>query len=302
MINRFLVLMCIISAMIACKGGNSESKIKSDASAVIKKNHEVSQSVSLPEIWRWRSDDKSREFTVKIIRLTKDSLIAQYCAVYDNGAKMDCDFDQNINIKAAFDKEKNAYIGTFNSFFNSGKGICSIERSANSLAWKILKIPAGEYYAPTGCILKKQEGFNEKTASADKKSAANSDIYPLDNSNLSEKISLKTNADDYLKQLFSQKYQLTIDAYAELPSNGDYSLFMINNVSGDSDLMYLITVKGQKLIDGLEIANSNGDDEEETVFSLDKAGQVSIYSKTADQKTLQNIYQLSDNGKFIKRK
>lgn len=303
MINRFLVLMCIICTMMACKGGNSGDKITSDSSATAKKNEDVLKSVALPETWRWRSDDKSREFTVKILRLTKDSLVAQYCAVYNNGEKMDCDFDQNINIKAAFDKKKNAYVGTFNSFFNSGKGICSIQRSDNSLSWKILKIPAGEYYAPTECILKKQENVVEKAPSPDKKNTGlNSNIYPFDNSNFSEKISLKTTADDQLKQLFNQKYQLNIDAYSELPSNGDYSLYLINNVSGDSDLMYLVTVKGQKLIDGLEIANSNGGEDEETVFSVDKADQVSIYSKTGDRKTLQDIYQLSDNGKFIKRK
>lgn len=295
--------MCIVCTMMACKGGNSEDKIASGSSAITKKNGNISKSVSLPETWRWRSDDKSREFTVKILKLTKDSLVAQYCAVYNNGEKMDCDFDQNINIKATFDKKKNAYVGTFNSFFNSGNGICSIQRSDSSLFWKILKIPAGEYYAPTECILKKKEDIAEKAHSTDKKNTGlNSNIYPFDNSNLSEKISLKTTPDDQLKQLFNQKYQLNIDAYSELPSNGDYSLYLINNVSGDSDLMYLVTVKGQKLIDGLEIANSNGGEEEETVFSLDKADQVSVYSKTGDRKTLQDIYQLSDNGKFIKRK
>ena len=49
-------------------------------------------------------------------------LFAQYCAVYNNWQKLDCDFEENINIKAAFNKSQEAYIGAFQSFFQFGKG------------------------------------------------------------------------------------------------------------------------------------------------------------------------------------
>lgn len=305
MINKFLILLCIASTIISCKGGDSKSEKSPESitNFVKAKTTNEENNVSLPESWRWKSQDKSREFTIKIVKLTHDSLIAQYCAVYGNGEKLDCDFEDNFNIKAAFDQKRGMYIGTFKSFFNSGKGICSIKRTDNSLIWKILKIPSGEYYAPDECILQRNENIS-KTGSVQKTSESGSisDAFPLNNNNISEKIKLKTSADYNLKEIFKQQYQLNVDAFSELPSNGNYNLYVVNNVSGDSDLFYLITMKDQKFTDGLEISNSNGNEDSELVFEIDKNYNISIFSQTGNKRKLMNTFYLNSNGKFIKNK
>jgi hypothetical protein len=304
MINKFLILICIASTIISCKGGDSKSEKSPESitNFVEDKTTNKENNVSLPESWRWKSQDKSRKFTIKIVKLTHDSLIAQYCAVYGNGEKLDCDFEDNFNIKAAFDQKKDTYVGTFKSFFNSGKGICSIKRTDNSLIWKILKIPSGEYYAPDECVLQKNENIS-KTGSAQKASESEniSDVFPLNNNNISEKIKLKTSADNNLKEIFKQQYQLDVDAFSELPSSGNYNLYILNNVSGDSDLFYLITMKSQKFTDGLEISNSNGNEDSESVFEIDKNYNISIFSQINNKKKLINTFYLNSDGKFIKK-
>ena len=304
MINKFLILICIASIIISCKGGDSKSRERSESitNFVEAKIANKEDHVSLPESWRWKSQDKRHEFTIKIVKLTADSLIAQYCAVYNSGEKMDCDFEENFNIKAAFDQNKDIYVGTFKSFFSSGNGICSIQRTDNNLTWKILKIPSGEYYAPDECILQRNEN-NLKTGSVQKtsKSGIISDVFPLNNNNISEKIKLETSADNNLKEIFKQQYQLDVDAFCELPSSGNYNLYIVNNVSGDSDVFYLITMKGQKFTDGLEISNSNGNEESESVFEMDKNYNISIFSQTGNKRKLMNTFYLNHDGKFIKK-
>ncbi|WP_250253334.1 hypothetical protein [Chryseobacterium sp. Marseille-Q3244] len=301
MIYRFLILVCLFGTMISCKGHDSKDN------KVI--NNSILENVStLPETWRWRSEDKSQEFTIKIQRITKDSLFAQYCAVYNNGQKLDCDFEQNTNIKAIFNKDKNAYVGEFHSFFNSGKGTCLIKIIDKNLNWEIIKTPDGEYYAPTKCILRKENKIESKdNPEAKKTNQANnsipiSNVLPLDYKNLSDKIKLETPSDNNIKNLFKQKYQLNVDAMAQLPSKGNFDFYIINNMSGDSDLLYLVTLKEGKLIDGLEVGNSNGDSDETTVFSINEKYEISIYSENNNKRKLIALYSLNDMGNFNKQK
>ncbi|SFN25547.1 hypothetical protein SAMN05421594_1872 [Chryseobacterium oleae] len=294
MIYRFLLVLTFLLGITAsCKKHDSKDNRFVKSIVLSKKNN-------IPEIWRWKSEDKSQEFTLKILRITKDSLYAQYCAVYNNGQKLDCDFEKNINIKTAFNIEKNAYVGNFFSFFNPSKGVCLIQRTGNGIVWEILEIPNGEYYAPNKCILKKEETIEEDKNNSKEltKSIKSSSIFPIDYKNFTEKIKLEILNDNNIKKLFLQKYQLGIDAIAELPSNGDYKLYIVNNVSGESDLLYLITIKGRKLIDGLEIANSNGDSDDTTVFSINEIDEIFIYSEKDDKRKLIKSYSLSDKGNF----
>ena len=87
----------------------------------------------------------------------------------------------------------------------------------------------------------------------------------------------------------------------KLPSNGNYDLYIISNISGDSELMYLITTKSGKLTDGLEISNSNGDSQEVKVFSINENYEVSIYSEKNSTKKLTELYLLNDKGVFNKK-
>lgn len=120
-----------------------------------------------------------------------------------------------------------------------------------------------------------------KTGSAQKDSESESisDVFPLNNNNISEKINLNTFADNNLKEIFKQQYQLDVDAFSELPSSGNYNLYLVNNVSGDSDLFYLITMKEQKFTDRLEISNSNGNEDSESIFEINKNYNISIFYK-----------------------
>ncbi len=113
---------------------------------------------------------------------------------------------------------------------------------------------------------------------------------------------MSTSTEAYIKTSFNEHYQLSVDASAELPSNGEFKLYLINNVSGDSDLLYLVTFKGDKFIDGLEIANSNGAETAQTVFSIDGSYIISLFTQDGNKKILVGTYQLNNVGKFLTKK
>lgn len=151
-------------------------------------------------------------------------------------------------------------------------------------------------------ILQSKGNTGAKEPEQINKTTALSNLLPLDYKNLTERIKLETPSDNNIKNLFKQKFQLDIDAMAQLPSKGNFDLYIINNVSGDSDLIYLITLREGKLIDGLEVGNSNGDSDETTVFSINEKYEVSIYSEKNDKRKLTTSYFLNDMGNFIKQK
>lgn len=297
MIYKFLVLVCLLGTLISCKGYDSQdNKVIADSNVPKKVSNQ-------PEIWRWKSEDSSQEFTIKILRITKDSLLAQYCGVYNNGQKLDCDFEENINIKAAFDKNKNAYVGSFHSFFNSGNGTCLIKLTDGDLRWEILKNPAGEYYAPDKCFLKKEKIESAKiTSDMSETTTVSTTIFPLDIKNFTKKIKFESPTDDNIQNLFRKKYQLGIDAIAKLPSNENFDLYIVVNVSGDSELVYLITMKDGKLIADLEIGDSNGDSDEIKVFSITEKYEVLIYSEKNGKRKLIETFLLINNGNFVEQR
>jgi hypothetical protein len=100
-------------------------------------------------------EDKSQQFNIDFIKFSNDSVYAKYCAVYNNGAKLDCDFDEaNINIRGIVVNEKKLQV-KFSSFFNAKNGSAEIIITDNTeLKWKIIDSPKGEFYAPSQCILK----------------------------------------------------------------------------------------------------------------------------------------------------
>jgi hypothetical protein len=119
--------------------------------------------------WHWRSEDKSKEFTFKIKKIIKDTLYAQYCAVSNNGNKLDCDFDDVNNLKGII-KNNKIYLN-FYSFFGAKNGKAEIEIHSNYLTWKIVKAPKGDYYAPESVTLNKRSSVSsyvkEKTNEVD---------------------------------------------------------------------------------------------------------------------------------------
>ncbi|MGU3373828.1 hypothetical protein [Chryseobacterium sp. M5A1_1a] len=126
-------------------------------------------------------------------------------------------------------------------------------------------------------------------------------VFPIDFNNFAEKVKLEIPTNDNIQNPFKKKYRLGIDAMAKIPSNGNYDLYLVNNVSGDSELVYIITWKDGKLIDGLEIANSNGDSDETTVFAINEKYEISIYSEKNNTRKLTDLYSLNDKGNFEKK-
>ena len=64
MIYKFLVLVCLLGTLISCKGHDSQdNKVIADSNVPKKVSNQ-------PEIWRWKSEDNSQEFTIKILEVT----------------------------------------------------------------------------------------------------------------------------------------------------------------------------------------------------------------------------------------
>lgn len=106
--------------------------------------------------WEWKKGEMeipSYQFTLRIKKITKDSIYAQYCAVARSGEKIDCESDEEDNVKGIIHNDK--AIVKYYSFFNGKNGIAEITCTNNMLNWKIIRIPTGESYAPKYCSMKK---------------------------------------------------------------------------------------------------------------------------------------------------
>ncbi|WP_164723344.1 hypothetical protein [Chryseobacterium aureum] len=305
MIYRFLVLVSLLGSIISCKGHESkENKVVSNAT--------VSNERKLPEVWRWKSEDKSQEFTLKILKMTQDSLFAQYCAVYNNGQKLDCDFEENINIKAAFNKSQEAYIGNFQSFFNSGKGTCFIKINDNALIWTILKIPNGEYYAPNKCILKKEDSLPIKK---EKELVDNRINLPFDYEKYKQ-VCIQSNTTDCQKKYPSlnkteyNKVIKIIDSKEGAPesifsikpiSQGNISIYLLN-FEGDSSSQEIVTINNNKIISRQSIGYAMPEEDTYDSFVINPDMTIDIYKISFDNlnKKKSEKYKILANGTISK--
>lgn len=106
--------------------------------------------------WYWFSNDSSRSFQLQLVQ-NGDSLVGQYCAVYDNGKRLDCsDNDSDYNIAAKI--ENDSLTATFSSFFNATNGEAILKMTNDSLLWYIRKYPVGgASYAPRRAVLYKSK-------------------------------------------------------------------------------------------------------------------------------------------------
>lgn len=121
----------------------------------IKNKNNNAKLLDISGTWTWFSKDRSKQFTLKIRDCKSKIFKAQYCAVYNYGVKMDCDFDSINNISGITKGE--VIKVKFYSFFNAKDGKAEIKIiNKSKLFWKIKKIPNGEYYAPLQCFLIKK--------------------------------------------------------------------------------------------------------------------------------------------------
>jgi hypothetical protein len=148
-----LFLACLY-LFISCN--NNEIKKQNDYNMNNEKANVVNKNIqkNLIGVWNWRSNDKTQEFTIKIKKIDKDSVFGQYCAVYNNGNKLDCDLDDINNIKGLIIKDKIQL--DCSSFFGAKNGKAEIKFYEDHIEWKITKSPKGEYYSPELATLYKK--------------------------------------------------------------------------------------------------------------------------------------------------
>jgi hypothetical protein len=103
--------------------------------------------------WDWNDAPESRTFSLKIEQ-QGNRIKGQYCAVSQNGNKIDCDDEDNQNINGATDVAGTSAVVEFSSFFGATKGRAMLKISNGRLSWRILKNPTGgEFYAPMAAVL-----------------------------------------------------------------------------------------------------------------------------------------------------
>jgi len=97
--------------------------------------------------WDWKEKGKWLEFGIDIKQVA-DTLKGQLCGITLNGNRVDCaaeDADRSFSVPLP---KQNSFICTFTSAYSMEQGTASITFDGQSLIWKIIKAPNGEYYFP----------------------------------------------------------------------------------------------------------------------------------------------------------
>ncbi|WP_346986269.1 hypothetical protein [Chryseobacterium sp. POE27] len=301
---RFLILIFLL--IVSCK----ENKAKAtDTKSVISSPAENNNNASAHN-WsgEWiyqkkqaNADVPEEQFTLTIIQ-EGNSIKAQYCAIANSGGKIDCESEQKYNVIGNIKDDK--IVGEFFSFFGapSDKGEFEISLIDDKIHWKVIKAPKGTFYAPDDCVLTKKE--HNYTATKPVSSSGNEavDLLPVDYKDLENqnKIKFTDHPEDWLKKAFMDKFDLTADASAKILSKDGYDLYIVNNVGGDSELIYLVSAKGNAMLNGINVADSNGDSETTKTFSIDAKNTINIFSETGGRRSLIEKYAYN-LGKFEKK-
>lgn len=301
---KFLILSFLL--IVSCKENTAKA---TDTKAVISSPVENNNSASTQN-WsgEWiyqkkqaNADVPEEQFTLTIIQ-EGNSIKAQYCAIANSGGKIDCESEQNYNITGSIKNDK--IVGEFFSFFGapSDKGKFEISLINDKIHWKVIKAPKGTFYAPDDCVLAKKEenGSAAKSVSSSGNEAVN--LLPVDYKDLENqnKIKFTNHPEDWLQKAFMDKFDLTADASAKILSKDGYDLYIVNNVGGDSELIYLVSAKGNTMLNGINVADSNGDSETTKTFSIDAKNTIYIFNETGGRRSLVEKY-IYNLGKFEKK-
>lgn len=275
-------------------------------SVVAKKQQKKYELKSILGKWTWQSEDKSQQFTIDFIKFSNDSVYAKYCAVYNNGAKLDCDFDETIiNIRGIIENEKKLKVN-FNSFFHAKNGSAEIIITDNSeLKWKIIDSPNGEFYAPRECVLKPKALLKV----TDDKSVN----LPLDFEKLKN---CSQNCNQVYPKYTSNELPNVARIAMEITQYEPEIIYLLNNgnlnfqtyvvqYSGDAISQTLINIKNDKLISSQEIGYElGGEDESYQSFVISEKLNIDIIDinyKTKLRKVLSTL-KINSEGKIIKIK
>ncbi len=311
MIYKSALIALIFITFFSCK--NNEQKIlktnatseRSDSIVIIKKQNKSDLKLILGK-WTWQSEDKSQQFTLDIIKFSNDSVFAKYCAVYNNGNKLDCDLDETINnIKGIVENDKKLKV-KFYSFFNAKNGLAEITIIDDTkIKWKITKEPTGEFYAPSDCTLRPKKSIK---VTNDKIINLPFDFEKLKNctQNCSKIYPHYTSGE--LPKIATISYELTQyePEVIYLLNNGSqkFQTYIIQ-YSGDAISQTLINVKNNYIISSQDIGYELGaEDKSYQSFIIDEKLNIDIIDinyKTKFKKVI-NSFIINSEGKIIKIK
>ncbi|MCL2649552.1 MAG: hypothetical protein FWD60_00835 [Candidatus Azobacteroides sp.] len=103
--------------------------------------------------WYWTENDDDNTFNITLTKVNDSFYKGTHCGVFAGGMKMDCVDGDEPSLSATL--QGDSLIVTFTSQFCLKKGKAVIKFSNDSIIWKIIKEPDGEYYLPDEAILRK---------------------------------------------------------------------------------------------------------------------------------------------------
>lgn len=242
------------------------------------------------------ADFPEEQFTLTIVQ--EGNLIkAQYCAIANSGGKIDCESTKEYNVSGEIRDGK--ITGEFFSFFDSSgnKGkfeISSVDR--DKIQWKVVSPPKGTFYAPDLCVLIRKTGSFQSQNSESKTVS----LLPIDYKDLESKVKFVNQPEEWLQKSFMKKFNLSADRSAKIFSKDGYEVYLIENLGGDSELVYLISVKVKSVIGGISVADRNGDSNTVKTFSINEKNEISIFDETNGNRKLSEKY-FFDKGEFKKK-
>uniref|UniRef100_A0AAU6WU20 Uncharacterized protein n=1 Tax=Chryseobacterium endophyticum TaxID=1854762 RepID=A0AAU6WU20_9FLAO len=156
--------------------------------------------------------------------------------------------------------------------------------------------PQGTFYAPDRCTLAR-ETRNIQARNSENKSI---NLLPVDYKDLESKVKFSNQPEEWLQKSFMKKFDLTADGSAEIFSKDGYEVYLIENMGGDSELVYLISVKGKSVMGGINVADSNGGSNTVKTFSINEKYEISIFAETNGHRKLSEKY-VFNKGEFKKQ-
>ncbi|WP_415326050.1 hypothetical protein [Chryseobacterium sp. MMS23-Vi53] len=300
---RFLILSFLL--ILSCKENNAKATDKEVAltAHVENKNETVKDNWSGEWIFEKKAgnaDVPEEQFTLTIVQ-EGNHIKAQYCAIANNGGKIDCENGENYNVTGNIQNGK--VVGEFFSFFGSASNKGKFEISSiddNKIQWKVTGAPKGTFYAPDDCVLVKKDNSPVSQSSVAVSSNKSANLLPIDYKNLESRQKFADQPEEWLQKAFLQKFDLTADGSLKIFSKDNFDVYLIKNVGGDSELVYLVSTKGNNIVNGMNIADSNGDSETTKTFSIDEKTNISIFDDTGSKRKLIARYSFSQ-GQFNKK-
>lgn len=301
LVNLFLLISCKEKES---KNNYSSKSNSNEITSIINDENIEADQKNIIGTWNWRSDDKSQEFTIKIKKVSNDSIFGQYCAVSNNGNKLDCDFDDINNIKGLIIGNKIQI--TFNSFFGAKNGSAEITIFDKYIEWKVTKSPKGEYYAPQSATLYRKE---------DKESQLNNAINGVNykKNRLPFDFKKYNDANDrgayiiYSSDEFPELTKIINDQINEFPivffiiDNGGMSFeTYVIETDGDSTTQILVNISNNKVV-GSEIVGYQSDSSNTFIINKDLAVSMYKINESNNSMELTGTLQIKKDGSIVKK-